>query len=88
MPLKSSKKLYDIDWLHDTYGAAYDALPSAYQNDNCLVFWLEEGEHYLKAGPAPGQEKALGDWVATFLFREKVWVNQKDMSRITPWYEE
>lgn len=44
---------------------AFAALPSAYQNDDCLEFWHEDGVLLAKA--KPGQEKVVGFWTTAFI---------------------
>ena len=43
---------------------AFAALPTCYQNDDCLVFWEVGSRLYAK--PAKGQEGSLGVWQAEY----------------------
>ena len=50
---------------------AYEALPEAYQGDDCLYFYEDKGMLFCR--PAEGQEGALGQWVAKYSESEKCW---------------
>lgn len=60
---------------HDLYShnqSAYNALPSPYQNDDCLFFWEEHGTLYCR--PKDGEEFALGSWVCLFDSLDECWI--------------
>ncbi len=57
-------KTYSTIEFSRAYPEAFVALPEPYQNDSCLEF-SDAGEDLI-CYPLPGQENALGRWVANY----------------------
>lgn len=53
------------------YPEAFAALPEPYQNDSCLVFWLDNDE--IWAAPLEEQADILGCWMAVFSPINREW---------------
>ena len=60
------------------YPEAYNALPSPYQNDNCLVFSGPDVFDRLFCNPRKNQVNVLGCWVAVFEPGSNEW-RRKDL---------
>lgn len=67
----------DLTWLCKNHIVAYQALPTPYQNDNCLEFWWDKKEHRLKCQPKKDQEFALGTWIAYYDPKQDTWLDVK-----------
>lgn len=50
--------------LEEKHSEAFEALPEAYRNDDCVEFFVWGKGLYAK--PAKGQVPALGNWLAYF----------------------
>lgn len=54
----------NIRELQAQHPGAYETLPEAYQNDDCLIF--EEREGIIFAYPKVSERQWLGDWTAAY----------------------
>jgi hypothetical protein len=71
------EQVYDINWLSREHPQAFNSLPEPYQADNCLVFWLDDQDFYLKCQPKEDQQFALGTWIAYYDHHDKKWCDIK-----------
>lgn len=57
-------EIHNIKWLRDNHLKAYEALPEAYREDDCLMFYEQYGS--LHCNPRENQIEVLGDWCMMF----------------------
>lgn len=68
--------IMNIQWIETYHFEAFKALPECYQADSCLEFWIDEHDFYLKCGPKPNQQFALGYWIAYYDPVNRCWLDE------------
>ena len=69
MPKRRCQRLSDKGAIFVTsdlsrFASAYEVLPEAYRNDDCLEFWVEDNT--LCCRPMVSEIAALGSWVCFY----------------------